>query len=96
MGTSITSNLAGNKSLDTLEGDYYQCFRQPKTDDLLDLWARALNKKPKLFERVKCLLLSNAPYVVCGFCQSTALCEREGGVGSPAVTDIVESGVYIE
>ena len=43
---------AWNKSLDTLECDYFRCFRQLKTDNVWDLWARAIEKKPKLFEKV--------------------------------------------
>ncbi len=41
-----------NKSLSTLEDDYYQCFRQLKANDIWDLWARAIEKKPQLFEQV--------------------------------------------
>ena len=39
-----------NKSLDTLEGEYYECFEQLKTDNVWDLWARALDNQPQLFQ----------------------------------------------
>ncbi len=40
-----------NKSLDVLEDQYYSSFRRLKTDNVSDLWDRALTKTPKLFER---------------------------------------------
>ena len=39
-----------NKSLGKLEDEYYGCFRHLKTDNIGDLWTRALEKKPKLSE----------------------------------------------